>query len=189
MTSRQVPCLPPRYNAQVLHHHHPELSDADYVIFADSSRRYVDCTEAVCTLLGYTREEILRKTVDDISYNVDEVPQLFAQYLKAGAMEGEYVVRHKDGTPIPIHFRAFVFKDGCNAAIWKPTKDWREPYLAALLEVDPAKLKSKLDVALAAINRARDSQGPATQTPSERQAMADAASALNSLLRSMRRSH
>ena len=154
----------------------------------DSSRRYLDCTEAVGALLGYTREEILRMTVDDISYNVDEVPHLFAQYLKAGAMEGEYVLRHKDGTPIPIHYRAFVFRDGCNAAIWKPAKDWRETYLAALLEVDPTKLKSKLDAALAAIDRAREDQDPATQTASERQAMADAASALNALLRSVKRS-
>jgi hypothetical protein len=117
-------------------------------------------------------------TVEDISYNVNEVPQLFAQYLKAGAMEGEYVLRHKDGTPIPIHYRAFVFRDGCNAAIWKPAKDWRETYLAALLEVDPTKLKSKLDAALAAIDRAREYQDPATQTASERQAMADAALSL-----------
>ncbi len=172
----------------MLHHQHPELSGAEYVIFADSSRRYLDCTEAVCALLGYTREEILRMTVEDISYNVDEVPQLFAQYLKAGAMEGAYVLRHKDGTPIPIHYRAFVFRDGCNAAIWKPAKDWRETYLAALLEVDPTKLKSKLDAALAAIDRAREYQDPATQTASERQAMADAASALNALLRSVKRS-
>jgi PAS domain S-box-containing protein len=172
----------------VLQHQHPELSGAEYVVFVDSSRRYLDCTEAICALLGYTREEILRMTVEDISYNVNEVPQLFAQYLKAGAMEGEYVLRHKDGTPIPIHYRAFVFRDGCNAAIWKPAKDWRETYLAALLEVDPTKLKSKLDAALAAIDRAREYQDPATQTASERQAMADAASALNALLRSVKRS-
>ena len=172
----------------MLHHQHPELRGAEYVVFVDSSRRYLDCTEAVCALLGYTREEILRMTVDDISYDVDEVPQLFAQYLKAGAMEGEYVLRHKDGTPIPIHYRAFVFRDACNAAIWKPAKDWRETYLAALLEVDPTKLKIKLDAALAAIDRARECQDPATQIASERQAMADAASALNALLRSMKRS-
>jgi hypothetical protein len=125
-------------------------------------------------------------TVDDVSFNVNEVPQLFAKYLQAGAMEGEYVLRRKDGTPIPIRFRAFVLSDGCNAAVWDPIKDWREPYLAALLEPDPGKLKRKLDVALAALNRTRASQDPAMQPASERQAIADAVSALNALQRSFK---
>lgn len=42
-----------------------------------------------------------------------------------------------------IHYQAFVFPDGCKAAIWEPTRDWREAYLAALLELDAAKLKRK----------------------------------------------
>jgi len=164
----------------VLHHAHPELKAAELVVFADASRRYVDCTEAVCALLGYTRDEILSKTIEDVSYDVNEVPRLFAQYLKTGAMEGEYVLRHKDKTPVPIRYKAFVLKDGCNAAIWDPIKDWREPYLAALLEMDSAKLKRKLEVALVAIQAAR-AQGPSP--PHEQQAMNDAVSALNSLLR------
>jgi PAS domain-containing protein len=169
--------------AAMLQHAHAELRGAEYVIFADVSRRYLDCTEAVCTLLGHTRDEILRMTVDDVSYNIDEVPGLFAQYLKTGAMEGDYVLRRKDATPVPIRYRAFVFSDGCNAAVWEPIQDWREPYLAALLEIDPTKLKRKLDVALAALDRARASQDRNSQTVAERQAMADALSALNSLRR------
>lgn len=170
----------------MLQHAHPELRGAEYVVFADASRRYLDCTEAACTLLGYTRDEILRMTVDDVSFNINDVPKLFAQYLETGAMEGEYVLRHKEGTPIPIRYRAFVFNDGCNAAIWQPIRDWREPYLAALLEMDPAKLKRKLDVALAAVERARASQDPKAQTVAERQAVADAHSALNSLRRNVK---
>jgi PAS domain-containing protein len=126
-----------------------------------------------CILLGYTRDEMLSKTIEDVSYDVNEVPRLFALYLKTGAMEGEYVLRRKDTMPVPIRYKAFVLKDGCNAAIWDPIKDWREPYLAALLEMDSAKLKRKLEVALAAIQAARASQGPSV-------------SALNSLLRTVK---
>jgi PAS domain-containing protein len=167
----------------MLQHAHPELRGAEYVIFADVYRRYLDCTDAVCTLLGHTREEILRMTVDDVSYNVDDVPRLFARFLKTGAMEGEYVLRRKDATPLLIRYRAFVFSDGCNAAIWEPVQDWRELYLAALLEIDSAKLKCKLDAALAAVELARASQDRNSQTVAERQAMADALSALHSLRR------
>ena len=148
--------------AGVLHHAHPELRGAKFVVFADASRRYVDCSEAACSLLGYTRDEMLSKTVEDVSYNVNEVPHLFAQYLKTGAMEGEFVLRHKSKAPIPIRFKAFVFSDGCNAAVWDPINDWREPYLAALLEMDPGKLKRKLEVALVAIEAARSSRGTPT---------------------------
>ncbi|MGA2431196.1 MAG: PAS domain-containing protein [Candidatus Acidiferrum sp.] len=170
----------------MLHHAHPELKGAEFVVFADASRRYVDCTEAVCILLGYTRDEMLSKTIEDVSYDVNEVPRLFALYLKTGAMEGEYVLRRKDTMPVPIRYKAFVLKDGCNAAIWDPIKDWREPYLAALLEMDSAKLKRKLEVALAAIQAARASQGPSVPPPPEQQAMNDAVSALNSLLRTVK---
>jgi PAS domain-containing protein len=172
--------------AGVLHHAHPELRGAKFVVFADASRRYVDCSEAACSLLGYTRDEMLSKTVEDVSYNVNEVPHLFAQYLKTGAMEGEFVLRHKSKAPIPIRFKAFVFSDGCNAAVWDPINDWREPYLAALLEMDPGKLKRKLEVALVAIEAARSSRGTGALPAQEQQAMNDAVSALNSLMRTVK---
>jgi hypothetical protein len=172
--------------AVMLHHAHPELRGVEYVVYADVHRRYLDCTGAVCTLLGHTRDEILRMTVDDVSYHVDDVPGLFAEFLKTGAMEGEFVLRRKDATPVLIRYRAFVFSDGCNAAIWEPVKDWRELYLAALLEMDSAKLKRKLDAAFAAVELARASQDRNSQTVADRQAMADALSALHSLRRNLK---
>lgn len=155
----------------------------EYVVFVDSARRYTDCSEGVLRLLDHSRDEILNKTIDDISYNVTEVPALFAQYLKTGTQEGEYVLRRKDGAPVPIRYRAFTFGDGCKAAVWEPIRDWREPYLAALLEFNPAKAKQKIDIAVAAIDQARQSKGPLSQTTGEQQAIADARSALMALLR------
>ena len=170
----------------MLSHAHPELQRAQYVVFADTSRRYVDCSDGVCGLLGYSRAEMLQKTIDEVSYNTSEVPTLFAQYLKTGKHEGEYVLRRKDRTPILIRYQAFVFSDGCKAAIWEPMRDWREPYLAALLELDTAKLKRKIEIAMAAIQQARQSQDPASQTGKAQQEIADALSALNSLRRNVR---
>jgi PAS domain-containing protein len=170
----------------MLSHAHPELQHAQYVVFVDSSRRYVDCSEGVCGLLDYSRAEMLQKTIDDVSYNNTVVPALFAQYLETGRQEGEYVLKRKNGTPVLIRYQAFLLSDGCKAAVWEPMRDWREPYLAALLELDPGKLKRKIEIALAAIQEARQAKNPAAQTSKAQQEIADALSALNSLRRNMR---
>jgi PAS domain-containing protein len=167
----------------MLTHAHSELQHAQYIVFADPSRRYVDCSAGVCDLLDYSRAELLQKTIDDVSYNDSEVPALFAQYLETGRQEGEYVLRRKDGTPVLIRYRAFLFSDGCKAAVWEPLRDWRDLYLAALLELDAAKLKRKIEIAMAAIQQARQTTSPAPQAQQE---IADALSALNSLRRNIR---
>jgi PAS domain-containing protein len=161
-------------------HAHPELSGAEYVVFVNSSRRYVDCSDGVTRLLGYERQELLQKSIDDISYHDDDVKRLFKEYLDAGRLEGEYVLMSKDRTPVPIRYRSFVFGDGGLAAIWEPVEDWRKPYMAALLEVHPDKLRQKIEIALAAIQMR---QSDASLTTQERQLIQDATSALRALLR------
>jgi PAS domain-containing protein len=139
----------------MLDHQHPELHNARYVVFVDASRRYVDCTPAVSALLGYSRHELLRKKIDDISYDVSAVPKLFALFQNTGTMQGDFILQHKNHTPVPIQYRAFVFDDGCHAAVWDPITDWRAPYMLALLELDPRKQKHHIDRALAAIQQNR----------------------------------
>jgi PAS domain S-box-containing protein len=170
----------------MLSHAHPELQHAQYVVFADSSRRYLDCSEDVCALLGYSRAEMLQKTIDDVSFSSSEVSTLFVQYLETGRQDGEYVLRRKDGAPVLIRYQSFVFSDGCKAAIWEPIRDWREPYLAALLELDATKLKRKIEIAMVAIQQARQANNPAAQAGKTEQAIVDALSALNSLRRNIR---
>jgi PAS domain S-box-containing protein len=169
----------------LLSHGHPEVDGAEFVVFTDTSRRYVDCTEGVCRLLGYQRSEMLARTIENVSFDDGEVSKLFAEYLRRGKMDGEFVLRHKDGNPIPIRYRAFVFADGCTAAVWEPIKDWRELYLSALIEIDPAKLKHKAEVALLAVQQRTQELKSVPATPhSEQQSLRDAASALNSLMKS-----
>ena len=167
----------------MLGHNHPELHGATHVVFADAQRSYTDVTEAVCTLLGYSRQELLQKTVEDVSYKMGDVPQVFDKFLQHGKMEGDYVLRHKDGGAIPIHFRALSFPDGCNAAIWTPIKDWRDPYLSALIETDPAKLKRKVEVAQSAIERVLREAESERKPMQEQQALRDAISALRTVAR------
>jgi PAS domain-containing protein len=167
----------------MLRHKHAESNGATYVVFADVQRRYTDFTDPVCALLGYSREELLQKSVEDVSYKMTNVPRIFDRFLQQGKMEGDYVLRHKDGGAIPIHYRALSFPDGCNAAIWTPIKDWREPYLAALIETDSTRLRYKVEVAQSAIERVlREAEG-AHKSADEQQALRDAISALKILAR------
>jgi len=99
-------------------HSHPELENR-CVVFADSSRRYVDCTDEVCELLGYRRMDLMEMRIDDISYRPETVSPLFEEFRKQGAQKGEYVLRHKLGTPVRIRYHALAFPDGCMAAIWE----------------------------------------------------------------------
>jgi len=136
----------------MLWHGHAEVAGYLYVVFVDGSRRYTDCTDGVCGLLGYNRDELLQRKIEEISYQPN-VAGLFAEYLRIGAQEGDYVLQRKDRTPIPVHYRSFQFSDGCNAAIWEPLEDWRRHYYAALLETDGGRLPEKIAVALDAIER------------------------------------
>ncbi len=159
----------------MLAHSHQELKDAPYVVFVDSTRRYVDCSDAVCELLGYSREQLFAKRIEDISYDINEVPKLFSQYLQSGTLEGEYVLQRQDHTPLPIRYKAFVFSDGCCAAIWEPVGGWKELYLAALVEIDPAKQKQKIELAVNSIRQIADGHGD------EHRQMHDALAMLNAL--------
>jgi PAS domain S-box-containing protein len=168
----------------LLIHNHPEVERQEFVVFTDSARRYVDCTDGVCRLLGYSRSEMLERTIDSVSFHNEQVSKLFAEYLERGQLDGEFVLKHKSGKPVPIRYRAFVFDDGCTAAVWEPIKDWRELYLAALMEVDPTQLKRKVEIALVAVQqRTEEVKNTSTAQHPDQQSLRDAASALQSLKR------
>ena len=168
----------------MLSHGHAEVEGAEFAVFINASRKYVDCTDGVCRLLGYQRSEMLANTIEDVSFHEAEVSKLFAEYLRRGGLDGEFVLRHKNGKPIPIRYRAFVFADGCTAAVWEPIKDWRELYLSALVEIDPAKLKHKAEMALHAVNQRTRELNSVPATPhSEQQSLRNATSALRALMK------
>jgi PAS domain S-box-containing protein len=102
-------------------HHEQHGLQSPYLVFADSNRRLVEVTEEVCGLLGYKREELLGKTVEDITApNTAPVAELYEQFVQEGFQEGSYMLRHSTGRSIPMRYRAQVFPDGCMAAEWYP---------------------------------------------------------------------
>lgn len=102
-------------------HSHAELEGAN-VVFVDEQRRYLDVTDGVCELLGYSRSELLTMRIDDVTAPVmrSNTSSLFQQYLADGLQHGEYVLLHRNGDEVPINYIARVFPDGCMAASWDP---------------------------------------------------------------------
>jgi CheY-like chemotaxis protein len=106
---------------KVRSHSHPELQ-SEYVIFANSSGRCVDCSEGVCQLLDYSRAELLDKTMEDIRFSPNEVLPRFEKGRQPGSLEGDYILLHKTGRHVPVNYRSYVFPDGCMAAVWDPIR-------------------------------------------------------------------
>jgi PAS domain S-box-containing protein len=108
-------------------HAHSEI-DGKYVAFVDANRRYVEVTDGVCQLLGYSREELLAKTIDDISAPELRplVPEIFRQYIESGGLEGQHSLLAKDGRHILIRYQSKVYPDGCRVARWEPLKPENE---------------------------------------------------------------
>jgi PAS domain len=163
-------------------HGHTHLKGAEYVVFFDSDRQYIDCSEGVCRLVGYSRKEILKKRIDDLSYGLHRLSKLFATFLRQGNLNGEYVVRQSNGAPLPLTYRSYIFPDGCKGSAWEVITDWRAPYLIAMSGLAAETRELALDVAFAAIyQRLSGVQAPDPVSNHERTAIANALAELHNL--------
>jgi PAS domain S-box-containing protein len=86
-------------------HSHREL-DGSNIAFVDEQRHYLDVTDGVCALLGYSRSELLTMRIDDVTAPVmrSNTAHLFERYLADGLQHGEYVLLHRNGTEVPINY-------------------------------------------------------------------------------------
>ncbi|HMA06349.1 MAG TPA: PAS domain S-box protein, partial [Ramlibacter sp.] len=86
----------------------------DAIFVADSAGHYVYVNEAACRMVGYSREELLAKTI------LDTLPAGDAGRLaraKSAMQEGrteaaEWTLRRKDGTGVPVEVNANILPDG-----------------------------------------------------------------------------
>jgi PAS domain S-box-containing protein len=92
-----------------------------YVVVVDRERRYVEVTDAVCELLGYTREQMLAMRIDDISApSGAHAPAMFDKFVNDGKMRGWYLLKDSAGREVHIDFVAEALPDGRYRAEWTP---------------------------------------------------------------------
>ena len=88
---------------------------ADAFFLADLDGRYTDVNQAACRLLGYDRDELIGKTIFDL-IPVEDAVRLEADradLLVPGRVKtGEWTLRRKDGTLVPVEVSANILPDG-----------------------------------------------------------------------------
>jgi PAS domain S-box-containing protein len=87
---------------------------SDAVFVADLDGRYTDVNGAACRMLGYSREEIIGKTILDLILPED-IPRFIRhkERLLGGDVEiSEWIIRRKDGTRFPAEVSAKILPDG-----------------------------------------------------------------------------
>ncbi|MGZ4090031.1 MAG: PAS domain S-box protein [Bacteroidia bacterium] len=100
-------------NEEKFHQLFEQASDGIFV--ADLDGRYTNVNTAGCHMLGYTKEELLGKTIMDL-LREEDIPRLNEQkefLLKPGhSRVNEWLLRKKDGTLIPTEISAKILPNG-----------------------------------------------------------------------------
>ncbi len=78
----------------------------DAIFVADATGRYLDANPAATALVGYTREELLRRTVMDISVDDRGAAEAYDRMRQTGVWRGEHELRHKNGVVVPTEAQA-----------------------------------------------------------------------------------
>lgn len=90
----------------------------------DENRCYITANDAACELLGYSREELLRMKIEDISYpSGAHVEPMYSQYQEDGSMRGIFALRRKSGQIIWVRFNAKLV-NGRSHATWTHYEVW-----------------------------------------------------------------
>jgi len=93
----------------------------------DAARRYVAANDAACELLGYSRQELLTKTIDDISFpSGAHVYPMYSQFVRDGSMRGIFALRRKSGEGILVRFES-ERTDGRSRATWTHYAPIKQP--------------------------------------------------------------
>lgn len=80
----------------------------------DSEQKYIQVNDAASRLLGYTKEELLKLTIFDVTFKED-IPLAEDQYkelLQNGKSIREFRLKKKDGQPVYIILNTILLSDG-----------------------------------------------------------------------------
>lgn len=96
----------------------------DAIVLVDDDGRYVQVNGAACAMLGYAREELLAKTLADVSARTEGLSAAWHAFLAQGELSGDYVLRRKDGALRTVDFRAVAHVlPGTHMAILRDVTD------------------------------------------------------------------
>jgi PAS domain S-box-containing protein len=84
------------------------LASPDATLVANDEGRYVAANDAACRLLGYTREELHKLSVWDLTPDPHGVEGLilWKEFIEVGAQAGVYWLKRKDGSLVEVAYQA-----------------------------------------------------------------------------------
>jgi PAS domain S-box-containing protein len=77
---------------------------------ADNTGRYVAANPKASELTGYTRAELLKMDVTDLTPTIRHAKagDLWNRFIQAGTQAGEYLLLRKNGTSVDVHYAAYA---------------------------------------------------------------------------------
>jgi PAS domain S-box-containing protein len=126
-------------------------SAVDGIFFAGPDGRITDANPAACRLLGYSRDEMLGRSIADF-VSPDDVPRQasLARHILAGGVEvSEWRLRRKDGTYVSVELSANALPKGSMQAIARDLTARHEAEIA--LRLSEAKFSGIVSIAADAI--------------------------------------
>lgn len=86
----------------------------DAIFVSELDGHYIEVNSAACSLLGYTRDELLSRRIQDL-IPAEEIPRLEtgrAILLQGKTDQVELLLRRKDGVFVPVELTARLLSDG-----------------------------------------------------------------------------
>jgi PAS domain S-box-containing protein len=101
---------------------------ADAMHVVGPGARLLEVNEASCRLFGYTRDELLARTVADIDldHSLDRWPEHWAELRERGVLAFQSRGLHRDGTVFPIHVTTQIFVHQGEELICAVIRDLRQ---------------------------------------------------------------
>ena len=101
---------------------------ADGIVLADATGRYVDVNAAACKMLGYSREEVLARSIPDVLEPGEwsRIAPEIARFADGRVMRSEWRFRRKDGSVFVGEITGSQFADGRVQGILRDLTERRE---------------------------------------------------------------
>ena len=118
----------------------------DAIMLIDDDAHYIDANPAACALLGYSLNELRQMSVFEIAAPAYRVgfDQTWQRFRELRTQQGEYVVQHKDGSPIDVDLRAVAnIVPGVHMSILRDSRERQaaeEQRVALVIEQERVKL-------------------------------------------------
>ena len=86
---------------------------SDYVAVVNHRRKFVEVSPTFCKLLGYTEEQLIGRTYDEVTVpRTHHIPIMWGLLQKNRYMQGIWVFAHRTGTKLFVRYEVFHRQDG-----------------------------------------------------------------------------